>query len=83
MQSQAARDAFYRIAPFAVFVAFLAAGSFIESPWLPALRGLAVAALLAAFWHHYSELRPVPGLKIGDGPPFSRIGVRTPITMSE
>ena len=47
MQSQAARDAFYRIAPFALFIAFLAAGSFIESPWLPAIRGLAVAALLA------------------------------------
>jgi CAAX prenyl protease-like protein len=62
MQPQAARDAFYRIAPFALFIAFLAAGSFIESPWPPALRGLAVAALLAAFWRHYGELRPVPGL---------------------
>jgi CAAX prenyl protease-like protein len=65
MQSQAGRDAFYRIAPFALFTAFLAAGHFIESPWLPAIRGLAVAALLAAFWRDYSEL------KIGDRPPFS------------
>lgn len=57
MQSQAGRDAFYRIAPFALFIAFLAAGHFIESPWLPVARGLAIAALLAAFWRHYSELQ--------------------------
>jgi CAAX prenyl protease-like protein len=63
MQPLEGRDAFYRIAPFALFLAFLAAGSFIESPWLPALRGVAVAVVLAAFWRHYSELRT------GDRPP--------------
>ena len=61
MQSKGGRDAFYRIAPFALFIAFLAAGSFVASPWLPVVRGLAVAALLAAFWRHYAEL------KKGDG----------------
>jgi CAAX prenyl protease-like protein len=76
MQSQAGRDAFYRIAPFALFMAFLAAGHFIESPWLPALRGLAAAALLAAFWRHYRELRPVPGLSQvcpGSDPGLTRV----------
>ena len=57
MQGSKGRDAFYRIAPFALFIAFLAAGPFIASPWLPAIRGLAVAGLLAAFWRHYSELQ--------------------------
>jgi hypothetical protein len=56
MQSPAGRDAFYRIAPFALFIAFLAAGPFVASPWPHVLRGLAVAALLAAFWRRYREL---------------------------
>jgi hypothetical protein len=42
MQRQSRRDAFYRVAPFALFIAFLAAGHFVASPWLPVLRGLAV-----------------------------------------
>jgi uncharacterized protein len=57
MQRQAGRDAFYRIAPFALFVAFLAAGHLSASPWLPLARGIAVALLLAAFWPRYVELR--------------------------
>jgi CAAX prenyl protease-like protein len=60
------RDAFYRIAPFAVFIALIAFESGIaHSPykdaadwrWLAIGRGLAAAALLALFWRHYSELR--------------------------
>lgn len=50
---------FFRAAPFAVFIAFLAAPSFfpIDSPWLAVARGIAVAALLALFWPRYTELR--------------------------
>jgi hypothetical protein len=65
MASPAGRDAFYRIAPFALFIAFLAAGHFIASPWLPAIRGLAVAGLLAAFWRHYRELQNGDGFVFG------------------
>jgi hypothetical protein len=64
MPGMKGRDAAYRIAPFALFIAFLAAGSFIDSPWLPVVRGLAVAALLAAFWRHYSELRNEKGVRL-------------------
>ena len=41
-----------RAAPFAAFIVLLAA-----FPQWPLLRGLAAAALLAAFWPHYTELR--------------------------
>jgi CAAX prenyl protease-like protein len=49
----------FRVAPFAVFIAFLAAQSFLDTPgpWLVAARGLAVAALLIVFWPRYTELR--------------------------
>jgi CAAX prenyl protease-like protein len=57
MRRQSGRDAFYRIAPFALFIAFLAAGHFVASPWLPIVRGVAVAALLAVFWPHFTELK--------------------------
>jgi CAAX prenyl protease-like protein len=50
-----------RIVPFAVFIAFVAAQPLLEdrfdARWLVAMRGVAVAALLAVFWRHYSELR--------------------------
>lgn len=48
-----------RVAPFAIFIAFLAAQSLfaIASPWLAAARGLAVAAALVFFWPRYTELR--------------------------
>jgi CAAX prenyl protease-like protein len=66
MQRGSRRDAAYRIAPFAVFIAFIALESGLAaSPykdaadwrWLAIGRGLAAAALLALFWRHYSELR--------------------------
>jgi CAAX prenyl protease-like protein len=66
MSPASRRDAFYRIAPFAVFIALIAVESGIaHSPykdsadwrWLAIGRGLAAAALLALFWRHYRELR--------------------------
>jgi uncharacterized protein len=62
-----ARPALARIAPFAAFMAFLASQPLLErsidARWIVVLRGLAAAAVLAAFWRTYSELRdpkPVP-----------------------
>ncbi|HUP97856.1 MAG TPA: CAAX prenyl protease-related protein [Usitatibacter sp.] len=58
-----------RIAPFALFLAFLAVQPLLEptldARWIAVARGLAVAALLAYFWRHYTELKrpgavPVP-----------------------
>lgn len=50
-----------RIAPFAVFIAFLALQPYLErlfdARWVVVTRGLAVAAVLALFWRHYEELR--------------------------
>jgi CAAX prenyl protease-like protein len=61
------RPAVARIAPFALFIAFIAAqsllGPFMEEAaqrWLTVLRGIAVAAVLAYFWRSYSELRALP-----------------------
>jgi CAAX protease family protein len=58
------RPAFARIAPFALFIAFIAAQSLLGSSldetaqrWLTIARGLAVAGVLAYFWRTYSELR--------------------------
>jgi uncharacterized protein len=49
-----------RIAPFALFIAFLAAAPllapFVDPRWVVVLRGVAVAAVLAAFWRSYVEL---------------------------
>jgi CAAX prenyl protease-like protein len=66
--------AFYRIAPFATFIAFVAVEAWLpHSPfrdsadwrWLTIARGLVVGALLVAFWRHYTELLgkadPLPG----------------------
>jgi CAAX prenyl protease-like protein len=54
-----------RIAPFALFLAFLALQPLVEphldGRWVVVARGVAVAAVLAFFWRHYGELR--------DGPP--------------
>lgn len=50
-----------RIAPFALFIAFLALtpllGTLVDSRWVVALRGVAVAAVLVLFWRSYTELR--------------------------
>ena len=43
-----------RIAPFALFIAFVALP---HGPWLTALRGVAVAGVLAFLWPRYTELR--------------------------
>ena len=62
-------DALPRAVPFAAFIALLAASPLLEglvdARWLVVGRGLVAAALLAAFWRFYSELRsnqPVPYL---------------------
>jgi uncharacterized protein len=56
--------AFYRIAPFAIFIAFVAVEAWLRhSPfrdaadwrWLTIARSLAVGVLLVAFWRRYSE----------------------------
>ena len=56
---------FFRAAPFALFIAFIAMP---HGPWLTVVRGVAVAALLLLFWRHYTELRhakaaPAPALR--------------------
>jgi hypothetical protein len=57
---RAAWPALLRIAPFALFIAFLALtpllGTLVDSRWLVALRGVAVAAVLVLFWRSYTEL---------------------------
>jgi CAAX prenyl protease-like protein len=56
----AAWPALPRIAPFALFIAFLAftplLGQLVDPRWVVALRGVAVAAVLAIFWRSYTEL---------------------------
>jgi CAAX prenyl protease-like protein len=56
--------AFPRIAPFAVFIAFIVVESVLAqpSPWLAVARGILAAALLALFWNRYVELRAAPSL---------------------
>ena len=55
----AAWPALPRVAPFALFIAFLAltplAGTLVDARWVVALRGVAVAAVLAFFWRSYVE----------------------------
>ncbi len=46
---------FFRAAPFAAFIALLAA-----FPEWPLARGVAAAVLIGAFWRHYTELRHAP-----------------------
>jgi CAAX prenyl protease-like protein len=58
--------AFARIAPFALFMAFVAVLSWPEGPtqhlsqadirWLVIFRGVAVAAVMGIMWRHYVEL---------------------------
>ena len=59
-----------RVAPFAAFIALLAASPFLEghvdSRWLVVGRGLVAAALLAFFWRAYPELR-TQSPRIGTG----------------
>jgi CAAX prenyl protease-like protein len=55
------RPAFARVAPFALFIAFVAAQSIVgDSPALVVARGVAVALALAILWRRYAELRPLP-----------------------
>ncbi len=49
-----ANPAFIRIAPFALFMVFIALP---QGAWLAVLRGVAVGAVLALFWRGYVELR--------------------------
>jgi CAAX prenyl protease-like protein len=67
--------AFARIAPFALFIAWLAAQSALEQAglvgdfadrWLVALRGVAVAALLLFFRQRYTELGPATAVRARD-----------------
>ncbi len=52
---------FFRVAPFAAFIALLALAPFLPaSPWTVIARGTLVAVLLAVFWRHYVELRQAP-----------------------
>jgi CAAX prenyl protease-like protein len=57
---------FARAAPFALFIAFIAVqplvDAHLDARWIVALRGVAVAALLAYFWRHYTELTESPAL---------------------
>src|SRR5689334_21500232 len=59
-----------RIAPFAVFLAFLAVQPLVEphfdGRWLAVWRGIAAGAVLAFFWRHYTELRDRPAMRAGD-----------------
>jgi CAAX prenyl protease-like protein len=55
MRKSGVRPHIARAAPFAAFIVLLAA-----FPQYPLVRGLAAAALLAAFWRHYTELRQAP-----------------------
>jgi CAAX prenyl protease-like protein len=53
------KAAFVRCAPFGVFVGFLVLASLVPepSPWLPVVRAVVVALMLAWFWADYRELR--------------------------
>jgi uncharacterized protein len=65
--------AFARIAPFALFMAFVAVLSWPEGPtsrlteadvrWLVIFRAVAVAAVLGILWRHYVELHEAPLLR--------------------
>jgi hypothetical protein len=55
-----------RVAPFAVFIGFIAVQplfeGLIDTRWLVGLRGLAAALILFYFWRGYVELRAAPRL---------------------
>jgi CAAX prenyl protease-like protein len=65
--------AFARIAPFALFMAFVAVLSWPAGPasgftqadirWLVIFRGVAVAAVIGILWRHYVELHDAPALR--------------------
>jgi len=63
---RSARPALARAAPFALFIAFIAIQSpleaHVDARWVVALRGVAVAALLAFFRRDYIELWQGPRL---------------------
>lgn len=69
----ATSPAFARIAPFALFMAFVAVLSWPEGPtsalsqadirWLVIFRAVAVAAVLGILWRHYVELHEAPTLR--------------------
>lgn len=48
--------AFSRCAPFALFIALLAASSFLDEPWLVVARNFVVGGLLLFYWPRYVEL---------------------------
>ncbi len=54
---------FARAAPFALFIAFIALP---HGMWATALRGVAVAALLALLWPRYTELRAAKPARASD-----------------
>lgn len=70
-------DAFARILPFALFMVFVAAGSFLPPPvpvapgefdsrWIYGVRAVVAGAALLFLWSRYVELRAGPPLHLGD-----------------
>lgn len=70
-------DAFPRILPFALFMAFVAVGSMLPPPvpvapgeldsrWIYAARAVVVGAAFLILWRRYTELRSAPPLRAGD-----------------
>jgi CAAX prenyl protease-like protein len=68
-----------RIAPFALFIAFVAVQPLLagrlDARWLVAIRGVAVGALLAILWRHYDELRDGPAVAARDWAIAALLGV--------
>jgi CAAX protease family protein len=66
----AGSPAIARIAPFALFIALLATAPLlaphVDPRWAVVWRGVAVAAVLAAFWHSYVELAAPPRAAASD-----------------
>src|SRR5688572_4387433 len=66
-----------RVAPFAVFIALLAATpvveGFVDPRWWVVGRALVAAAILVVFWRAYEELRTPGALPLGEG--MGAIGV--------
>jgi uncharacterized protein len=58
-----------RVAPFGLFLAFMAVQPLLEghvdARWVVALRGVAVAGVLAYFWRDYTELTAGPAASAG------------------
>jgi len=70
-------DAFPRVLPFALFMAFVAIGSILTPPvpaapgefdsrWIYAARAVVVGVAFLVFWPKFTELRSGPPLRIGD-----------------